>query len=366
MRALVLSSLYADSQNRGKLRALAGLGLEIGAAIPNGSVGLDAGVRLLPIQASGDAEDPASLRWSSRALRKTLSDFRPALVQIEEEPGTQAADAAASACRKLGIPYVVFAWESLPHRRGLLESRRWKATVGGAAGLMGGNRLATSLMQEGSETAAVTSMPQGGLVPVEAAQREGPHGTLAIGYVGRLVAERGADMLLRACGQLFGAWSLTIVGTGPEQESLEELAQKLGLASRTRWMGGLPRTELEPLWPMLDVLVVPSQDTPEWVERHSPVLLDAMLRGVAPVVTAAGALPETVGDAGIVVEDVDGLLVALQELVAEPARSRALGARARQRVLDHYVESAIARRTLEFWLDLLARPSAKVSAELAG
>lgn len=364
MRALILSSHYAEPQHRGKLRALAGLGVEVAAAIPNGSTGLDGGVRLLPIEASGDAADPAALRWNARAIKKTLSEFRPALVQIEEEPGTQAADATAGACRKLGIPYVAFAWESLPRRRGLLESRRWRATVSGAAGLVGGNRLATALLKEASESAPAESIPQSGVAPVEAPVREAPHAGVAIGFVGRLVPERGAEMLIRACGQLFGSWTLSLAGAGPEQEHLEEIVQRLGLASRIRWMGGLPRAELEPLWAALDVLVVPSQDTPTWVDRHSPVLLDAMIRGVAPIVTPVGALPETVGDAGVVVEDVEALHLALQELVAEPGKCRVLGDRARQRILDRYVDAGVARRTLDFWLDLLARPSAAVQAEI--
>jgi glycosyltransferase involved in cell wall biosynthesis len=364
VRALILSSHYAEPQHRGKLKALAGLGVEVAAAIPNGTVGLDGGVRLMPIAASGDPADPASLRWSGRILKKTLAEFRPALVQIEEEPGTQVAEAAAAACRKLGIPYVVFAWESLPRRRGLLESRRWRATVSGAAGLLGGNRLAAALLQAGPERAMAADSPQTGMPPVEVPVRAGPRAGLSIGFVGRLVPERGAEMLFRSCGQLFGSWTLTIAGTGPEQESLEEIAQRLGLASRIRWMGGLPRAELDPLWATLDVLVVPSQDTATWTERHSPVLLDAMMREVAPVVTPVGALPETVGDAGVVVENVEALHLALQEMVAEPERCRVLGARARQRMLDLYVDTSVARRTLDFWLDLLARPSAAVQAEI--
>ena len=364
MRALILSSHYAEPQHRGKLKALAGLGVEVAAAIPNGTVGLDGGVRLLPIEASGDPADPGSLKWSARVLKRTLAEFRPALVQIEEEPGGQAAEAAASACRKVGIPYVVFAWESLPRRRGLLESRRWRATVSGASGLVGGNRLAAALLKEGSGGVPAEVIPQSGLAPVEMPPREGPRAGVSIGFVGRLVPERGAEMLFRSCGQLFGSWTLSVVGTGPEQEALEEIAERLGLASRIRWMGGLPRAELEPVWAALDVLVVPSQDTPTWTERHSTVLLDAMMRGVAPIVTPAGALPETVGDAGVVVEDVESLHLALQEMVAEPERCRVLGARARQRMLDRYVDASIARRTLDFWLDLLARPSAAVQAEI--
>src|SRR5439155_13777880 len=88
--------------------------------------------------------------------------------------------------------------------------------------------------------------------------------------------------------------------------------------------------------------------------RHSPLLLQAMARGVATVVTQSGALPELVGEAGVVVRDLDGLALALQKLVAHPEQCRALGALGRQRVQEHYVDDAIAARTLEFWNGMVA------------
>jgi glycosyltransferase involved in cell wall biosynthesis len=91
------------------------------------------------------------------------------------------------------------------------------------------------------------------------------------------------------------------------------------------------------------------------VERANPVLLEAMARGIAPVVTRAGALPELVGDAGIVVDDQERLVETLQELLADPARVRALGERARQRILQEFVDAAVAQRTVAFWEAVLAR-----------
>jgi glycosyltransferase involved in cell wall biosynthesis len=181
-----------------------------------------------------------------------------------------------------------------------------------------------------------------------------------MGFVGRLVPERGGETLLRALAQLLGPWTLTVVGTGPEQEPLEALAQRLGLASRIRWLGGVPKSELGPVWAELDCLVVPSHDTPTWVDRANPILLEAMSRGIAPVVTRAGALPELVGDAGVVVEDRDSMVSALQHLLADPVRVRALGERARQRILEEFVDSAVAARTRGFWEQVLARGSQPV------
>ena len=355
MRALIVSHFYSDPEHRGKLRALAGQGVDVMAALPGGSAGLDSGVRLTPVPVSGDPEVPGMLKWSSGALRRVISDFHPDLIQIEESPGAPVAAVVAGVARRMRIPYVLFSWESLPRRRGFLEQRRRRSVVGHAAGVIGGNQLALALLREQAPSAVTAVLPQTGMAPPAPVPRDTTRRSLALGFVGRLVPERGAETLLRACGQLLGPWTLTVVGTGPEQEALEALAQKLGLASRIRWLGGIPRREIEAVWNTLDCLVVPSRDTSTWVERSSPTLLEAMVRGVVPVVTRAGALPELVGDAGVVVDDVESLAMALQELMTEPERLRVLGQRARQRVLEEYVDSAVAQRTLAFWGQTLAR-----------
>jgi starch synthase len=87
-----------------------------------------------------------------------------------------------------------------------------------------------------------------------------------------------------------------------------------------------------------------------------------MARGIAPVVNRAGALPELVGDAGIVTEDRDTLVEALQQLLADPARVRALGEKARRRILEEFVDAAVARRTAGFWEKVLARVPATPAA----
>jgi glycosyltransferase involved in cell wall biosynthesis len=83
--------------------------------------------------------------------------------------------------------------------------------------------------------------------------------------------------------------------------------------------------------------------------------LDAMAHGLAVVGSAAGAIPETLGDAGIVVpeEDVEALSDTLQRLHDDPAEHQRLGTAGRRRVMDAYTDAAIAERTLGFWRDLV-------------
>lgn len=353
MRAVVVSHAYADPARRGKLKALAGLGCVITAAVPGGTSSEDGPLRIASIRAGGAHRPPERQSWSRRGLVTLLRDLRPDLVQVESEPHSRAAAAATAAARKLGIPTVVFSWESRARDYPLLPRRRRRLTLDHASGVLGGNSLATALLRAVAPAARHDTIPQFGVgVPP---MREFPdRAGLAIGFIGRLVPERGVDILLQACNHVLGAWSLAIVGTGPEQEALEALAQRYGQASRIRWLGGVGRDAIDRFWAEIDVLAVPSRATPDWVERHHELLLEAMARAIPVVTTDTGALPELVGDAGVVVSDAEPMGLALQQLLADPGERRRLGLAGRQRVLGQFSDTAIAERTLAFWQSVVS------------
>jgi glycosyltransferase involved in cell wall biosynthesis len=79
-----------------------------------------------------------------------------------------------------------------------------------------------------------------------------------------------------------------------------------------------------------------------------------MAHGLAVVGSATGAIPETLGDAGLVIpeEDVAALAEALQRLHDDRAEVERLGAAGRRRVMDGYTDAAIADRTLAFWREV--------------
>jgi glycosyltransferase involved in cell wall biosynthesis len=222
--------------------------------------------------------------------------------------------------------------------------------------LIGGNRLAAALVSKLHPGAPVAVIPQIGLTPpLETPRPE--RNVLALGFVGRLIPEKGLDTLFRACVKLLGRWSLTVVGTGPAQEELEALAERLGIAARVTWAGAVASNELGKLWQSLDCLVVPSRTTPRWVETFHPALVEAMGHGVTVVGTDSGAIPELIDTAGLVVpeDDAAALTAALQHLNDAPRERARLGREARLRVLQEYVDEAVARRTVEFWEGVLRR-----------
>ncbi|HEY4321867.1 MAG TPA: glycosyltransferase family 4 protein [Gemmatimonadales bacterium] len=354
MRIFLLSS---TTPVRGVLRSLANLGVEPVVPRPNGDNETDGLVRFVRVAARGDVTDARDLRWSRRGLRAMVRDVGPELIHLAADPWTPTAEAGAAAARDLKIPYTLVGNATRGGPTGLTS--RWQADRirQGAAGLAGTVRPALDYLVGDDKSPRPTAvLPPGGVaIPAPWSQRPDPEPVI-IAVVGRLVAERGLDLLLDALGTIAGEWRLRVIGTGPVQEALEAQAQRLGLSARIEWLGAQPRDRLPAFWREVDVLAVPSRSTSEWTEPTGAVVLQAMANGVAPVVSRCGALPDVVADSGLVIEeqDVAGLTRALSGLVAEPWRCRAIGNAARQRVLEQYGDGAVAERMVQFWRKTLA------------
>ncbi|HWC75509.1 MAG TPA: glycosyltransferase [Gemmatimonadales bacterium] len=363
-RVLVLSHTYLQPAHRGKLRALAARGLEVTVAIPQRwrepwfgrpidvawerQGGLE--VFPLPARGMGNKGELDKAKYGRRALKALLRDRRPDLVQIEEEPTTFAAKQVFTAARRLQIPVVLFTHQNVEPDLGFWARWKYRRMLRKLSGLVAGSDLAGTLARQRAPHLPIAVIPQlGALAPHE--PQHVPHEGLAIGFIGRLVPQKGLDNLLQALALLRSTkWRLLIVGDGPERERLEELASELRLAARVRWTGGLPADQVQSLWPDLDVLVQPSRAQDNFRETNGHVLIEAMANEIAVVGSDSGVIPELVGDAGIVVpaSDVAALAGALERLSDATAR-RTMAQAARARALRLYSDDAIAERTLEFW-----------------
>jgi len=354
VRILILATAEPP---RGVLRSLANLGIEPVVARPGGETESDGLIQFVRVSSRGDPKKPQDLRWSRRGLRALVRDVGPKLLHIVGDPWTPTAEVGAAAARDLKIPYVLVAVSSRGGPRAMAS--RWQSdrVRDGAAALAGVVRPALDHLQEGASASVPTAVvPPGGLpIPPSWAPRPDPE-RVVFATVGRLVPERGVDLVLEALGGNFGEWRLNIVGTGPMHEALERQAQQMGLSARISWLGAVPLDRLDQLWSEVDVLVAASRSTASWTEPTGLVVLRAMAHGVAPLVSRCGALPDVVGDGGLIVDegDVAGLGRAISAFVTEPWRCRAVGTAARQRVLEQYSDAAVAERMVLLWRKALA------------
>jgi glycosyltransferase involved in cell wall biosynthesis len=115
-------------------------------------------------------------------------------------------------------------------------------------------------------------------------------------FLGRLVSDKGADMLLRAFAALHpNQWRLSIIGDGPEHAGLEALANELGVRHAIDFLGALEGETLVHTLNEHEIMVVPSL----WREPFGIVVLEGMACGCALLASDGGGLPDAVGSAGL-------------------------------------------------------------------
>ena len=106
-------------------------------------------------------------------------------------------------------------------------------------------------------------------------------------FVGRLVSDKGADLLLDALATLEPKPRLTIAGDGPERDRLVEQVSRLKLGEHVEFVGGQSSHELVKLLNEHRILVVPSR----WAEPFGIVALEGIACGCVVVGSAEGGLP---------------------------------------------------------------------------
>jgi glycogen(starch) synthase len=150
-------------------------------------------------------------------------------------------------------------------------------------------------------------------------------------FLGRLVSEKGVDLLLEALATLGmrGLFpSLTIVGAGPELSAMQEMAATYGLNGHVTFMGPKRGLELAGLLRRHKILVVPSR----YDEPFGVVALEGIACGCVVVGSQGGGLPEAIGPCGRTFPngDVNALAQALEALLLEPNEQERLLAHAPQ------------------------------------
>ncbi|GAA1059048.1 glycosyltransferase [Agromyces bracchium] len=163
----------------------------------------------------------------------------------------------------------------------------------------------------------------GGRVGAPAPYRD-PAPPITVGFIGRLVPEKGLLLLLDALARE-PRLRLRVAGTGPLASELPERAASAGVSDRVELVGAVDPADIPEVLRSFDVLAVPSLPTPSWTEQFGRVAIEAMACGVPVVASDAGALPDVVGGAGIVVPTGDA--AALAEALVEASGSRAAALR---------------------------------------
>lgn len=319
-------------------------------------------LRALPIRFNGNFH----LHYYPTLLRE-LTASRPDVFHIDEEPYNLATFLAVRAATALRIRHatpvktIFFTWQNLLRRYpppfNWMERHVLMHVDGGIAG----NQEAAQVCRAKGFAGDMPVIPQFGVDetrfhPMDQSAR--PHGAFTIGYAGRLVPEKGVDVLLRAVAGLPGNARLVVIGAGPERAALERLSGALGLAGRVTFQPPRPSTDMPQVYAQFDVLVLPSRAQASWKEQFGRVLIEAMACGVPVIGSTCGEIPNVIGETGLIFaeNDAEALRAQLARLIASPSLRETLARRGRERIQAHYTMRRIADQTVEVYRWLQTSP----------
>lgn len=326
--------------------------------------------------------------WAALALRRALHDFRPEVVHVKMFL-TQLSPLVLPPLRCVPALYHVVWYRPicpigtklLPdgsvcrvpagavcYRSGCVPLRDWPLLMLQLR-LWRRWRHAFDLVVANSRAVAGRLSAEGVDLPIEVvwngvpvvAPRPALSEPPTVAFAGRLVREKGVDVLLRAfalCLERIPNARLVIAGDGPERARLERLAAELGLGSHAVLTGQLPRDQLDHRLASSWVQAVPSL----WEEPFGNVAVEAMMRGTAVVASSSGGLAEIVrdGETGILVPagDVEALGWALSRLLTDAGLAQRLGQQGRELALREF--------TVEVHLDRLESLYERLQASSSG
>jgi glycosyltransferase involved in cell wall biosynthesis len=297
-----------------------------------------------------------------RGLGAVVRAFAPDIVHIDEEPYNLAAWQTLYHARRAGARTVFFTWQNIARTYPPPFAWGERLVLRHTQHAIAGTESAAEVLRRKGFRKPIRVIPQFGTDPdlfhpppagALAARATGP---FTIGYVGRLVPEKGIDVLLHAAVELARDASprglcLRVIGGGPERDALRARAVSLGLTECIDWVPQQPSQAMPPLYHTFDVLVLPSLTRPNWKEQFGRVLVEAMASGVPVVGSDSGAIPGVIDSAGLVVPEGNAraLAQALRHLRDDRTQWDAYATRGRVRAVNHFSQESVADATLEVY-----------------
>lgn len=298
--------------------------------------------------------------YDPRPIIAALREHKPHLVDVSHEPFSVACAETLTLCNWFApqAPIVMHTNQNLPHKYpppfNWLEQRAFRRVAAAYACSQTvverlrakGFEKPAPIIPYGVDTAAFGPRPKGPGAPGR---------VLTIGFFGRMLPAKGLNVLVDALATLKDeSWRLLLVGDGPEREVVERGLAENGLLDRAQFTGAISFDCVPDLFKQTDVLVMPTQTTKRFREQFGRVLVEAMASGVPIIGSTCGAIPEVIGDAGLVFPEGDAgaLATSLRQILSDEGLRERLAQAGLARVKQFSWER-VAEKTYELYQQVM-------------
>lgn len=286
-------------------------------------------------------------------LRRLIREVKPDVIHLWEEPWSLVAlqarmlkgDAALvlevdqNILKRLPPPFETIRRKVLKNTAHLLSRSNDATAVCEATGYSG----PTSMIGYGVDDLVFRVR--------DAAAAIGPRSELVLGYVGRLIEEKGIQDVLEAMARTDAPVTLKLMGEGPYEAALRERAERLGLSSRLSIRSWDKPEGVADFIRSLDALVLLTHTTPVVKEQFGRVIIEAQACGVPVIGARSGAIPDVVGEGGWIVPERDPAAIAalVEDLVRNRRQLEEKSAAGLENVRQRFTYGAIAGQLMSAW-----------------
>jgi glycosyltransferase involved in cell wall biosynthesis len=310
MRVVRIYHAGRDPAHRERERALARAGVEVTLVVPRSWPGPDDvtdepfEVVQLPVARAGDVNrhhyiDPA-------AVVEVIGKVRPDVVDLHEE---MYSSVARQVLRRLDARYPAVGYAAQNIDKRLPPPFYWweRQALARVQGIYPCSRQAASVVVGKGFGGTVRVLPLAPSPLIVPCCQAPPTDVVRLLLAGRLVPEKGVRDAVRVlAGVRAGCHArLLIVGSGPEAGPALMLAASLGVAGDVEVRPWASAAELAGHYGRAHVLLAPSRATRTWAEQFGRMVAEGQAAGAVPVAYRSGALPEVVGDAGVLTPEGD-------------------------------------------------------------
>jgi glycosyltransferase involved in cell wall biosynthesis len=299
--------------------------------------------------------------YDPRPIVEALTRHRPHLIDLGHEPYSLASAELLTLFSWFApkVPIVMQVNQNINHKYPppfrWFEQRAFRRVAGAYAC----SETVVEVLRAKGFTKAAPIVPFGvnteEFRPRPADRKQSAGRPLTIGFVGRMLPGKGLNVLAAALEKLKQEeWRLLVIGDGSEREGFEQRLAAAGLSKRATFTGAINFDLMPEYFHQMDLLVLPTETTKRIREQFGRVLVEAMASGVPVIGSTCGAIPEVIGNAGLVFteSDPDALAHALRRMLSDEGLRERLVAAGHEQV-KQYSWDRVADKTYELYRQVL-------------